>query len=311
MITSFFRWLGRVWHRVLRYINESNLIPRAEELWNTANMIVRITLIVLMVNPILITLIALLGISWITATVAVSVFITLILIVIILVPPILIGAVALVPQGRDALKAIAKGLAIELLFFIYFAIIPTDAIRSLVPVVILLMLGILYLSLSAPSGFIRTSRTVLSLVLFGISLLFVFAHLRPQTFASLGVWNGREDKKTAAIILDTTTTTTTSSPSSVSSAAVNKSRKTDVYYVDITPPVKGWSEEVNLFTLKPFRSKYGFRVTDSVRVLFRNGRNIIVGPSDSLKSLGNGPAIFSVQALRQNTLVVAEAYNLQ
>lgn len=278
-------------------------------LWNTGNAILRIAAVIVIADIFLVVAASLLGVSWLTAMVAVYLTLATAFFALVAVDPLLFGVIALREEGRVTLKRVVGILAFELLLFIYFSIIPVDAIRYLIPVVLLLVLGIFFSTLSG--GTAKKFVPVLSLLLTGITLLFVFAHFRPQTFASLSVWNERADKRDATAILDTTITNTTPTSTVVSSAAVNKSRKTDLYHVDITPPTQGWSEEVNLFTLKPFRSKYGFRVTDSVRVKFHNGRDMVVGPADSLKNLGNGPAIFRVQALRANTLVVAEAYNPQ
>ena len=99
----------------------------------------------------------------------------------------------------------------------------------------------------------------------------------------------------------------TSTPNSTPTTATTPLR--DVYDISLTPPVKGWSEEIDLYNLKPFRYNAGFRVTDSIRVHFKDGREFVIGPNQFDKNLGNGPIIFRVQAFRPNTQVIAEAYN--
>jgi hypothetical protein len=76
-----------------------------------------------------------------------------------------------------------------------------------------------------------------------------------------------------------------------------------------TKLVKGvWSNEVDLFSLNPFRYKWDVSVSDSVRVRFRDGFEITVTPKDSLKA-GRRPAIMRFLAFRDSATVVPSAWN--
>lgn len=71
-----------------------------------------------------------------------------------------------------------------------------------------------------------------------------------------------------------------------------------------------WSEEINLFQLQPFRSHFNVDIAgDSARMHFRDGKEFVIHPSDTLHVWGHRPAIYKLMTFNRDAEAVSMAWN--
>ena len=295
MIAGFFRWLGRLWNRILVYIIAIYTVvsPVIAEAWNQGGRILRFALFIVLLFPLFISLVALIGSSWFTATVGIIISVGILCVILSMVNPIIFGLIAAIPGGRTFLRRVIEVLAIELVFCVYFSVIPVDSIRSMIPVVILLMFAITLLSL-AGTRLARIFRFVMSVLLVGVTVLFIFSYLRPETYASLWTWNERADKKSAKAVLDTTTTVVTNPATTQRIAQSSKTEYKQFHTYDL--PKGSWTAMIEA-TLYP---NYDVRVTDSTKIRFSDGYEDLITEKGG-HGFGAHVGKFQLLALGSNT----------
>ncbi len=183
-MTGFFRWLGRLWQRILWYIGGIAIvaIPIIARLWEVGTLIVRTSLIVLLAFPLLITIVAFVGAPWLVATVTILVFVAMLGAGIISINPLLIGILATNSRVRNGLKRIAGVLAIELLVGVYFTLMSPFLKVGATLVILLLFFSLFFLALAEQVSFTKAMRAILVLILICISGLSIVSYIAPRFF---------------------------------------------------------------------------------------------------------------------------------
>ncbi|MEK7651162.1 MAG: hypothetical protein AAB377_01375 [Patescibacteria group bacterium] len=293
----------------MRTIVEIFRTPQVLMVW----LILKIAIIISFLYPFLIVIVALFGYPWLTVTFA---LIGILLFFMVVADPLLIGAVALISGGRRLLTLIGLVLGFELLFALYLVIVPITSVVSLIPVFLLVILALIFLPSYDPYGmekFVTSSRSVLTFLAIGITILFFLYAVIPSTLNAVGGAVSRWDGKTAGWLLDTTSVkqspvvATVIYQNSVANIPTEPEKKDLISFpIHLTKGVR--SEKIDLYNYN-YRRMVDVIVTGRTLVKFQNGSTDTVDIGKSLSGKVERQAIFWMTALDGDVDATSIAWN--
>ncbi len=211
---EFFRAMGRLMGRILRGIGGAILLlfPAIATLWHAGNRILRRAILFFFFFPVLISLVSLLGETWITATFSLIALLVLGLVLLARIDPLIIGIAALIKPLRAGLNTLIVGLTGEVLLAVFFSVFNVSVAKGLVPVFLLVLLAIFLISANGLAkkkddgkspNFFALARAGLIVVAVLITCGFVVSSLLPKSWNDKHLILERADSGLDAAILDT------------------------------------------------------------------------------------------------------------
>lgn len=300
---EFFRAMGRLLGRILRGIGEAVLLlfPVIATLWRAGNRIIRRIILFFFLFPVLISLVSLLGETWITATFSLAALIVLGLVLLVRIDPLIIGIAALIKPLRAGLNTLIMGLTGEVLLAVFFSIFNVSVAKGLIPVFLLVVLAIFLISANGLAkkkddgkspNFFALVRTGLVVVAVLITCGFVVSSLLPKSWNDKHLIFERADNGLDAAILDTARVV--AKPISYRPPVVSSTVNGEVVPTTVSSPIQpidtltiDLTSEWQNFSV-PNWARHEWRIASgSYRIQFSDGSTYVGPPGLDTGSFGN------------------------
>jgi len=142
-------------------------------LWKTGNRWCRWAIAVSVFWPIVLVAVALTGLPLLISLLALLPVLAIMLSLLAAIDPLVVAIVGAFGTGRTVLRTIATVIGTELVIGVYFSIIPVWNDRGLIPVLILVMVAIGFLSIGIKGKVVKTTISILAVIAVVITAIFV------------------------------------------------------------------------------------------------------------------------------------------
>lgn len=179
------------------------IFPTLLAIWLVSGILLRIAIVISLVYPVLIILFSLIGYPWLTSIISI---IGIYFFVMVVADPLILGSITAIKGGTRALFLLGLFLGSELLFAIYFIVVPVNSAASLIPIFLVVTLALVFLPSYDPDGtkkFVIGSRKILTFLAIGITILFFLYAIIPSTLNAVVGKVSKMDGKISAWISDT------------------------------------------------------------------------------------------------------------
>ncbi len=143
-------------------------------IWNTGNRWARWAIAIIVLWPFLLVVIALAGIPLLTSLLALLPIVSVLLLLLAFLDPLLVAALGTFHKGRIVLRWIATIIGMELVTGVYFSMVPVWNDPGLVPLLILVIIAILFLSLGIQGKLTKKTVAILAIIVVILTAIFVF-----------------------------------------------------------------------------------------------------------------------------------------